>query len=155
MIRHHAVDITEIAEIINSSPAITAVQVADGQVLAKSKSQDTTQELLLVFVNEPDDTRLICNVPLKIPEYQYAESLRLTNTWNRRNDSLDTYAYVSIVANIPFILLESYCLLLDDGNRQKITTWLQNLMAHIHSFEELITVQLRSNEDWLWDSSLL
>jgi hypothetical protein len=142
MIHHHEVDIAEIAEIINSSPAITAVQVSDGQVLARS--QDTTQELLLVFVNEPDDTRLICNVPLKIPEYQYADSLRLTNTWNRRNDSLDTYAYVSIVANSSFILLESYCLLLDHGNRQNITTWLQNLMAHIHSFEELITVQLRS-----------
>jgi hypothetical protein len=149
---HSQVNIAEIASIINNIPGITAVQIIDNQVLATSKDRD--QEIIVVVVNESDDNRLICNVPLQVPDHRYVDSLLVTNTWNRLNHSLDTYAYVSIIADSPFILLESYCLLIDGVNSKNITIWLQNLIGHINSFEELVVSRLCSTEQWLKDKSL-
>jgi hypothetical protein len=150
---HNQVNIAEILHSIKKAPFTDAIQIADDQILVKSRTR--SQELVLVLITEPEDARIICNVPLKVPDYQYIDSLLITNTWNRLNESLDTYAYVSMIAESSFILLESYCLLTDGINSNNIIMWLQNLTSHIDSFEELVTSRLRSTEDWLQNRSLV
>ena len=132
------ISISELKNIVNNilNSNISEIHEEDNKIYFKFKDKD--QDNVLVFIQELDDERLIGYMFMSTREDLYIASLLSANAWNQRKDAHDTFAYVTLNDNMPYICLESHLLIQGGVSNKNIKYWIRNLINHINLFEEVI-----------------
>jgi hypothetical protein len=114
--------------------------------------RDREQKLIVGRVSEIDSQRLRAAVVFPAPDDYALISMVVANSWNQGEATHGTFAYVAVIEEKTFLVLESHLMLRGGVRGENIRSWIANLNDHIDSFEDHVTATVQQTGN---DSALI